>query len=235
MHGPGQAPAAHNRLSEEFCEERVNNNVQSSRGTFSQAELAAKWVITRCTTRNAESSAGLKDPQVELTVLSAIRGGIPVGSFTQECVADNGPLRVHHARAIAVRALVGTLSPGVFWRAGPVSASVEDAVGLDWLGRPVCGAFGKRPRLVVERAVSSASRWMTSLRVWPVAVARESSRIWVTMACTMVAAAEPQWQCLDGASSAWPRAGSATKLLSWRILLGYSSGYECSADAAWPA
>jgi len=27
------------------------------------------------------------------------------------------------------------------------------AGALDWLGRPVCGAFGKRPRLVVEPGV----------------------------------------------------------------------------------
>ena len=48
-------------------------------------------VIQRVITRNAESSAGLKVPHVEITVLSVIRAGIPVGSFTQECVADNGP------------------------------------------------------------------------------------------------------------------------------------------------
>ncbi len=29
--------------------------------------------------------------RVELTVKSAIRAGIPVGSFTQECVPDSGP------------------------------------------------------------------------------------------------------------------------------------------------
>ena len=39
-------------LVKKFCEERVNNNVRSSRGTSSQAGLAAKWVITRCTTRS---------------------------------------------------------------------------------------------------------------------------------------------------------------------------------------
>ena len=33
-----------------------------------------------------------------------------------------------------------------------------------------------------SEALSSASRWMTSLRVWPVVVARQSSRIWATMA-----------------------------------------------------
>jgi hypothetical protein len=42
-------------------------------------------------TRNAESSVGLKVPQVELTVLSVIRPGIPVGSFTHERMADSGP------------------------------------------------------------------------------------------------------------------------------------------------
>jgi hypothetical protein len=40
-------------------------------------------------TGNAESSAGLKVPHVELTVLSVIRGRNP-GGFTQEGVADNG-------------------------------------------------------------------------------------------------------------------------------------------------
>ena len=69
---------------------RSQMTASSPRGTFSQAELTAEWVITRRITRNAESSAGLKVPHVELTVLSVIRGRNP-GGFTQECVADNGP------------------------------------------------------------------------------------------------------------------------------------------------
>jgi hypothetical protein len=75
---------------------------------------------------------------------------------------------------------------GPFGSPALVSRLGRGCGGLDWLGRPVCGPSGSGLGSSSSQALSSASRWMTSLRVWPVAVAHQSSRIWATMACTMV-------------------------------------------------
>ena len=67
-------------LVKKFCEERVNNNVRSSRGTSSQAGLAAKWVITRCTTRSVPVPGATIRPCQVTSNRCPARGPAPEGN-----------------------------------------------------------------------------------------------------------------------------------------------------------
>ena len=159
-----------------------------------------------------------------------------MGSFTQDCAADSGssasttPVLWTAVRAWGEDPVIRGHLEGRLWSA----ALVEDAAGLTGQAGPSAGRSGSGP------ACGRARRWQRQqlddvVRVWPVAVARQPGRdLGGDGVHHGLAAAEQQRQCLDDASSAWCR-GSAGGLLTERVLLEYSPGYECSADTAWPA
>src|ERR1700745_3627003 len=123
---------------------------------------------------------------------------------------------------MVVRALVRTLSPRPFGSPTLVTRLGGGCGGPDWLGRPVCGAFGKRPRLVVEpgveqdRPLDDVATGLAGCGGAPAGQDPGDGGVHHGLV-----AAELQRQRLDDASSAWPRAGPPSQLLTGRILQEY--------------